>query len=237
MNQSNNEKKSGYRFEPGNKFGQGRPAGSRNKATEALQTLLDEEGEKITRRAVELALDGDTTALRLCLERLLPPARERRVSLNIPKLESAGDIAKALGTLLDSVANGEITPSEGQTIAALLEIQRKAMETAELEQRITRLEANAQDSRDTAGSISISLPRDALSFVPACGFLCAQMRRAKQLLKNNKQTVQQMLSICFNSSLKDGRSRASPANRGQISLSLAKMIARVPEINPTERQS
>jgi hypothetical protein len=141
MDQSNNEKKTGHRYESGNKFGKGRPAGSRNKATEALQALLDGEGEQITRKAIEMAIDGDVTALRLCLERLIPPVKERRLSLNVPKLESAGDIAKALGTLLDSVASGEITPSEGQTIATLLEVQRKAIETAELEARISRLEA------------------------------------------------------------------------------------------------
>lgn len=129
-----------WRFQPGNKLSKGRPLGKRNKATEALQALLDGEGEQITRKAVELAINGDTTALRLCLERLIPPMRERRVSMSIPKLETAGDIAKALGTLLDSVASGEITPGEGQTIATLLEVQRKAIETAELEQRIARLE-------------------------------------------------------------------------------------------------
>jgi hypothetical protein len=139
-NEIYNPKKTGHRFEPGNKFGPGRPPGKRNKATEALQELLDGEGEKITRKAVELAINGDVTALRLCLERLIPPVRERRVSLDVPKLERASDIAKALGTLLDAVATGEITPSEGQTIAALLEVQRKAIETADLEQRIARLE-------------------------------------------------------------------------------------------------
>jgi hypothetical protein len=140
METSPNDKQTNHLFQPGNKLGKGRQVGSKNKATEALQALLDGEGEKITRKAVELALDGDTVALRLCLERLIPPVRERRVSLNVPKLETAGDIARALGTLLDSVASGEITPGEGQTIATLLEVQRKAIETAELEQRITRLE-------------------------------------------------------------------------------------------------
>lgn len=133
------------RFQKGSKFGKGRPTGSRNQATEALQALLDGEGEEITRKAVEMALDGDTTALRLCLERLMPPVRERRVSLNVPKLESAGDIAKALGILLEAVATGEITPSEGQTISTLLEVQRKAIETADLEQRVTRLETNKHE--------------------------------------------------------------------------------------------
>lgn len=145
MKPSNNGKTTAdTRFQKGNKFGKGRPIGSRNQTTEALQALLDGEGEQITRKAVEMALEGDTTALRLCLERLFPPIRERRVSLNVPKLESAGDIAKALSTLLEAVATGEITPSEGQIISTLLEVQRKAIETADLEQRISRLETSKQ---------------------------------------------------------------------------------------------
>jgi hypothetical protein len=40
----------------------GRPQGSRNKATIALQALLDEEGEQITRKAIEMAKAGGNTA-------------------------------------------------------------------------------------------------------------------------------------------------------------------------------
>jgi hypothetical protein len=105
-----------------------------------MQELLDGEGQLLLRKAVDLALEGDKIALRLCLERLLPPARERRIYLNVRKLERATDIARALGALLDSVACGNITPAEGHDLATLLEIQRKALEMAELEPRITRLE-------------------------------------------------------------------------------------------------
>lgn len=47
--------------------------GALNKATLASQTLLDGEAEALTRKAVELAKEGNPVALRLCLERLLPP--------------------------------------------------------------------------------------------------------------------------------------------------------------------
>ncbi len=58
----------------------GRPRGSRNRATQAMQQLLDGEARALTRKAVELALGGDTTALRMCLDRLLAPRRDRRPS-------------------------------------------------------------------------------------------------------------------------------------------------------------
>ena len=74
----------GRPFQAGNKYGKGRPAGSRNKATIALEALLDGEGEAMMRKAIELALGGSETALRLCLERLIPPRRERLVRLRLP---------------------------------------------------------------------------------------------------------------------------------------------------------
>ncbi|MEH6552404.1 MAG: DUF5681 domain-containing protein [Pseudomonadales bacterium] len=56
---------------------QGRPVGTRNKTTLAALSLIEGEGEQLARKAVELALDGDLPALKLCMDRLLPPAKER----------------------------------------------------------------------------------------------------------------------------------------------------------------
>ena len=73
----------GRPFPPGNP---GKPKGTRHKATQAIQALLDGEGEALTRKAIELALAGDAMALRLCLDRLLPALRERPVSVELPPL-------------------------------------------------------------------------------------------------------------------------------------------------------
>lgn len=54
----------------------GKPRGTRHKATQAALALLDGEAGALTRKAVEMALAGDTTALRLCLERIAPPRRD-----------------------------------------------------------------------------------------------------------------------------------------------------------------
>jgi hypothetical protein len=137
---NNGDKTQGGRFLPGNRYGKGRPNGSRNRATIALQSLLEDEGEGIARKAVELALAGDTTALRLVMERLIPPTRERRLRLNLPQVDKPESITAAIGVVLAAVADGTITPSEGQTVAALLEAQRKNIETLLLEARIAAIE-------------------------------------------------------------------------------------------------
>lgn len=106
----------------------------------AAQVLLDGEAEALTRKAVDLALAGDLTALRLCLERIVPPRKDSPVKVKLPTLESAADIPAVTRALLDAVAKGQLTPSEAQAVAGLVEAHRKALETEELERRIAALE-------------------------------------------------------------------------------------------------
>jgi hypothetical protein len=60
--------------------------------------------EAISRKAIEKALEGDTTALRLCLERIYPPRKSRPVALKLPAIETADDVAKAHGTVIAAMA-------------------------------------------------------------------------------------------------------------------------------------
>ncbi|MCK2097121.1 DUF5681 domain-containing protein [Thauera aromatica] len=125
------------RFKPGNP---GRPKGSRHKSTLAMLALLEGEAETITRTCIEAAKAGDMTAIRLVLERLLPPAKERPLKLTLPEVQTAEGVAEAQAAILRAVAAGEILPGEAATLTGIVESRRKAIETAELENRITALE-------------------------------------------------------------------------------------------------
>jgi hypothetical protein len=103
----------------------GRPKGARHKYLVAMEALLEGQAEGLTQKAIQLALEGDTVALRLCLERLLPARKERPVSLSLPKIGGTADLPAALARILDAVTSGEINPGEGQTITAMLEAYRK----------------------------------------------------------------------------------------------------------------
>lgn len=129
-------------FEPG-KSGNpnGRKSGSRNKVTLAMEELLEGEAEVLTRKAIELAQEGDATALRICFDRLYPPRKGGPVRLELPDvIDSAEDVSAAVGAVVKSVAEGEISPEEAQTVSAILETKRKAIETVEIERRLTELE-------------------------------------------------------------------------------------------------
>lgn len=118
----------------------GKPIGARHKTTLAIEKLLDGEGEALTRKAIDLAKNGDMQALRLCLERLFPPRRDRPVSFHMPKIASIADIVPAQSALLEAVATGEITPSEAGEVSKLLDSYTRAVEVSELAERLALLE-------------------------------------------------------------------------------------------------
>lgn len=118
----------------------GKPKGTRHKATVAALAMLDGQSEALTQQAVTLALGGDTTALRLCLERIAPPRRDAPVQFNLPRMETARDAAKAAGAVLDAVALGDLTPTEGAHIMGLVDTYRRTLEATEIEARVAALE-------------------------------------------------------------------------------------------------
>lgn len=118
----------------------GRPKGARHKTTVAMEALLASEAEGLTRRAIELAQDGDTVALRLCLDRLMPVRKDRPVPFTLPPIATAADLPKATSALLAAVAAGDLTPSEAAELGKLVDAHVKAVEAADLAVRIAALE-------------------------------------------------------------------------------------------------
>ena len=64
----------------------GRPKGSRNKATIAIDSLLEGQAEALTQTAISKALDGDSIALRLCMDRIAPPMKDKPVIFPLPRM-------------------------------------------------------------------------------------------------------------------------------------------------------
>lgn len=127
-------------FAIGNPGGGKRP-GTRHKVTRAIEHLLEGEHEALTRKAIEKALEGDMTALRLCLDRLAPPRKDAPLSIDLPAVRSASDAVAASTALLDSLGAGDITPDEAGRVMALLVSHKGIVESGDLEARIAALEA------------------------------------------------------------------------------------------------
>lgn len=137
---NDNGRKSDGTFAPGNPGG-GRTPGSRNRTTLAIEALLDGEAEGLTRKAIEMALNGDGRALRLCLDRIAPPRRDIPLTFALPPIKTAEDTVAASGALLAAVAGGDVTPDEAGRVMALLTAHKAIVEAGDLEARIAALEA------------------------------------------------------------------------------------------------
>ena len=141
-----NDKKGDKGFQPGVSGNpKGRPKGSCNKATLMAQALFDEKGEAVVSKITDLAVEeGNLTALKICIDRLLPPLKSCPVYFALPEIKTAKDIVTAYGTVLKAVSEGHLTPDEATSISSILEAMRRAAETADLDERLARIEAKLE---------------------------------------------------------------------------------------------
>lgn len=107
----------------------------------AIEALLEGQHEALTQAAINKALEGDTTALRLCLDRLAPPRKDAPISFDLPTIKTVADAVEASSSLLAAVAGGEVTPDEAGRVMALLTAHKVLVETGDMEARLMALEA------------------------------------------------------------------------------------------------
>jgi hypothetical protein len=118
----------------------GRPRGSRNRTALLMENLLGYEAEAIGRKAVEMAIQGDMAAIRLCMDRLAPARKDEPVTFELPPLEKPADSVAAAAALVTAVAEGELTPSEAAELAKVIDVYVRAMDTKGFDERLTKLE-------------------------------------------------------------------------------------------------
>ena len=83
----------------------GRPKDVRNKRTLAIESLLEGQAEALTLTAISTkALDGDSMALKLCMERITPAPKDNPVSFALPQMNNALDASQAAGSVLTAVS-------------------------------------------------------------------------------------------------------------------------------------
>ena len=102
--------------------------------------LLDGQASALTQKAINLALAGDLAALRLCLDRILPPRKDSPVAFDLPEMKTLNDAVPAMGALVKAVGDGDLTPTEAAELTKMVQAFAKIIETAELEDRVRKLE-------------------------------------------------------------------------------------------------
>ncbi len=115
----------------------GRPHGTSDitKLREAIAAHIPE----IINRLVKQAKDGDTTAAKLLLERTLPPIRQKDETLKFALPENATLVDQG-ACIIQAIARGELTPSQGANLMATLANQAKLVEVTDIQARVEALE-------------------------------------------------------------------------------------------------
>jgi hypothetical protein len=128
------------KFKPGQSGNPGgRQKGSRDRRS-AFRELIADSAEDLIKKVVEMAKAGDMTALRICVDRILPPVKEVPLRCKLPPITKPQDCTEAQAAVLAAVAVGEMLPSEGQALSGLIEHQRRAYETTEIASRLAAIE-------------------------------------------------------------------------------------------------
>jgi hypothetical protein len=118
----------------------GKPPGTRNRVTVMAQQLMNDDLEQIIKAVVNAAKDGDMTAAKIVLDRVVPARKGSPVSFSLPPIRSAAEALEASNAVLSACANGEITPQEAAEINNLIAAHVKLIEVADLEKRVEQLE-------------------------------------------------------------------------------------------------
>jgi hypothetical protein len=134
----------GRPFKPGNP---GRPPGARNKATQLIEQLLENQAESLGAKAVELALAGDGACMRMMLDRLCPIRRGRPVTLEIPPIKNMEDLFAAIAMIWTAIGDGRLTPEEAGELSIVVDRTVQAIELRDVTKRIEALE-QARVARD-----------------------------------------------------------------------------------------
>jgi hypothetical protein len=118
----------------------GKPKGARHKTTQLAYAMMEGGLETILDQVVAKAKAGDMLACRMIIDKIIPAQKDRTVAIELPPITSVDEVGRAQSEILQAVVDGDITPNEGERIAAIVESRRRAIETVELEARIAELE-------------------------------------------------------------------------------------------------
>jgi F0F1-type ATP synthase gamma subunit len=133
----------------------GRPRGIVNRATALAQDLLSEHAEWIARKVIELAEEGDMAAIRVCMERLVPPIKHQPVAVELPPIEKPADSVEAVASIAAAVAAGDITAAEAAELAKVVDVYVRALDSKGFNERLTALEKEIQGTRDAPGLAAV----------------------------------------------------------------------------------
>jgi Family of unknown function (DUF5681) len=133
----------------------GRPRGIVSRATALAQNLLSERVEGIARKVIELAEEGDMAAIRVCMERLVPPIKHQPVAVELPPIEKPADSVEAMASIAAAVAAGDLTAAEAAELAKVVDVYVRALDSKGFDERLSALEKEINGTPDVPGPAAV----------------------------------------------------------------------------------
>ena len=98
------------------------------------RSMLDQQANAIIEKLIERALAGDLTALRLCVERIIPRTKpDSGINFDLPegRIDSGSSMLQIANSITQAVAKGEMTIDEAEKFTDFLKHQRWQLDQAE----------------------------------------------------------------------------------------------------------
>lgn len=118
----------------------GRPKGARHKISLLAEKLMSDDVDGVVQTVVQAAKNGDMTAARLILERICPPRKDVPISLELPEINCAEDVSKAMAVVVKAATNAEIGLSEADALTRLIQGYSASLEINSIQKRLEALE-------------------------------------------------------------------------------------------------
>lgn len=143
---SRNQSSKNGQFKKGNKFGRGRPVGSRNKVSINAMNMLKDEEQALSRKALDSALNGNTQMLQFCLSRILPPP-PKDTPVKLTGMPVCNDIKSSVALssfILKQMSSGALTPSQAHLVSAIVEKHLRCLELTDVGRRLEEIETRLE---------------------------------------------------------------------------------------------
>lgn len=118
----------------------GKAKGTKNHATLAAENLLKGELESICRRLIQEATSGNMQAIKMILDRVLPPKRTPSTHFDLPNFEGSAGVMNAISSVMKAVSQGNLSIGDGEALTRMIDAYMRAKEAYDYEERLSKIE-------------------------------------------------------------------------------------------------
>ncbi|WP_458777764.1 DUF5681 domain-containing protein [Desulforhopalus sp. 52FAK] len=136
--------KSNSQWKPGQSGNpNGYPTGSRRKNYVRCDKIIEQAAPELIERLIENALSGSNQALRTCVERILPVAKNHKIQIDFPtEINTVKEASVAASFLLDSVVTGKLSVQDSEILSRILDKKIHAIQISDIERELEELKTS-----------------------------------------------------------------------------------------------